>query len=386
MGLINTKPQESEEVIQAREYRSELMQEQRKRRHKAFTAMVQRVISSDPTSTFIDLLPPEAFFHILEFLTPDIPTLLSVCPKWHVKIMETLDNTFAPIESQFAMIHSNLFCFKRSFTDFTKIFVSDKKGIRIDRVIVAEVLPCLIGKTIKVRYNYRQSALKYYQKAEFKFDCTRSGKRTVWAYRDEFKFHGEDGKKAFTQMISTINENTSVEIAVNWFNLSGNINLNSIQWQSPIIKDTKTILKNLQLAPKFSRDPQDDSDGINKKLYLYNVYRHCELELSQTEWYDAKYYLKQNQVYSYDYFYPFLRMTGSEFAGVDVTVSRNTYKAEKVGIVPDSLARIGVLIEIKAKGEEVTQEVKKYGLVYDRHRPIELALGDSFVLYISRGG
>jgi hypothetical protein len=347
--------------------------------------MVQRVLSCDLHSSFIDQLPNEVFLLVLEFLTPDLSSLLSVSPKWHVKIMETLDSAFAHIESQFAVIHSNLFCFKKSFSDFNRICVADKKGIRIDRVIVAEVLPCLSGKTVKIRYNYRQNTLKYYQKAEFKFDCS-SGKRSVWAYRDEFKFHGEDGKRAFTQMIPTVNENTSIEVAVNWFNLSGNVNLNSIQWQSPIIKDTKEIMKNLQLAPKFSRDPADDSDGINKKLYLYNVYRHCELELSQTEWYDSRYYLKQNQVYSYDFFYPFLKMVCSEFAGVDVTVSRNTYRAEKVGIVPDSLARIGVLVEVKEFESEVTQEVKKYGLVYDRHRPVELVIGDTFVLYISRGG
>lgn len=386
MGLLNTKPQDPEEVIQAREYRSELMQEQRKRRHKAFAGMVQRVISSDGHSTFIDHIPSDAFLIILEFLTPDISALLAVSPKWHVRIMDTLDNAFSHIESQFAMIHSNLFCFKKSYTDFNKICVSDKKGIRVDRVIVAEILPCLTGKTVKIRYNYRQNTLKYYQKAEYKFDCTHKGKREIWAYRDEFKFHGEDGKRAFTQMIPAVGEGTSIEIAVNWFNLSGNVNLNSIQWQTPIIKDTKEILKNLQLAPKFSRDPADDSEGINKKLYLYNVYRNCELELSQTEWYDSKYYLKQNQVYSYDFFYPFLRLVCSEFAGVDVTVSRNTYRAEKVGIVPDSLARIGVLVEIKEHNGEITQEVKKYGLVYDRHRPVELVLGDTFVLYISRGG
>ena len=385
MGVGTSKPTEAPEIISAREYRAEIMDEQRKRQHKVYTSMVQRVVSS-PCKTFFEALPAEAIFIILQFLSPSVCTLIAVSPKWYLKILEALDNAFSAIESQFAMIHSNLVCFKRSYTDFTKMLVSDKKGIRIDRVIVAEVLPCLHGKTIKIRYNYRHSYKNYYQKAEFKFDCGSNSKRTMWAHRDECKFHGEDLKRAFTQQIPVVNLGTFIEIAVNWYNFSGNVHLDSIQWQTPVIQETKTILKSLQIAPKFPRGPQDDSEGITKKLYLYNVSRHCELELSQTEWYDAKYYLKPNQVYSYDFFMPFLRLVSSEFAGVDVTASRNTYRAEKVGIIPDSLSRIGICVEIKPKEAEITQEVKRMGLVYDRHKGLELVLGDIFVLYISRGG
>lgn len=91
-------------------------------------------------------------------------------------------------------------------------------------------------------------------------------------------------------------------------------------------------------------------------------------------------------MYVYDHFYPYLKLVRSEFAGVDVTVSRNTYKAEKIGIVPDSSSKIGIQIEIKNSNAEITEEVKRMGFVYDRHRPLELRLGDAFVLYISRGG
>ncbi|OMJ86612.1 hypothetical protein SteCoe_11826 [Stentor coeruleus] len=385
MGIVNSKPTDPEVII-AREHRSEHLQEQRSRRHKLFSSMVKRVISTSNKTSIIDQIPGDIFFLILEFLTPDLPTLLSVSAKWHVKIYELIDSAFNSIETQFAIVHSNLLCFKKSYTDFTQMTVSNIKGIRIDRVIVAEVLPYLNGKTLKIRYNYRHSHYTYYQKAEYKLDCQGNNKRIIWAHRDECKFHGEDGKKAFTQQIPLVNTKTNIELAINWYNLSGNINLDSIQWQTPIIQDTKEIINNLQLSPKFPRGPQDDSDGITKKLYLYNVSRHCELELSQTEWYDAKYYLKPSQVYDYDFFYPFLKLVSSEFAGVDVTVSRNTYKAERVGIVPDSVNRIGIMIEVLEKDMEITQEVKRMGLVYDRHKPVELFVGDTFVLYISRGG
>lgn len=164
----------------------------------------------------------------------------------------------------------------------------------------------------------------------------------------------------------------------------GLIRLESIQWQPPLIQDTRAIIKSLQLAPDFSRDKQDENDGIKKKLYLYNISRHCEFELSQTEWYDSRYYTKPSQVYSFNYFSPFLRLVRSEFAGVDVTVSKNTYKAEVCGIVPDSLSRIGILVEVK--DDMVTHEVKRMGLLYDRNKSLQLRVGDTLVLYISRGG
>lgn len=53
---------------------------------------------------------------------------------------------------------------------------------------------------------------------------------------------------------------------------------------------------------------------------------------------------------------------------MDVTISRNTYKAIKPGIVPDSLGRIGILIEVKRDNDELTEEVKRMGLLFDRHR------------------
>ena len=228
MGITTTKPSEPEEVISARQFRSELFSEQRNRRHKLYTTMIKKALSSENKSP-IESFPNEVFFMILSYLTPEISVLLSVSSKWHVKILETLDYAFSAIESQFAMIHSNLVSFKRSYSDFTKMVVSDRKGIRIDRVLVVEILPYLNNKTIKIRYNYKHSHFNYYQKAEFKFDCMNVSKRTIWAHRDECKFHGEDIKRAFTQQIPLVNCENNIEVAINWYNLSGNINLDSIQ-------------------------------------------------------------------------------------------------------------------------------------------------------------
>lgn len=82
---------------------------------------------------------------------------------------------------------------------------------------------------------------------------------------------------------------------------------------------------------------------------------------------------------------PFLKLIKSEFTGADINVSKQTYRAEKEGIVPDSVGLIGILVEIVPKKNEVTNEVKRMGLLYDRHCSMQLRIGDILVLYISRG-
>ena len=46
-------------------------------------------------------------------------------------------------------------------------------------------------------------------------------------------------------------------------------------------------------------------------------------------------------------FSPFLKLERVEFAGVDLTIAKITYKAFLPGIIPDSAAKIGLTIEVK---------------------------------------
>ena len=385
MGTNASTPSESLEAIQARSQQSQVMAANLKKRKKLYTDMVKRVLNSGFQSSFCKL-PDCAILSIVQFLAPELKTALLVSPEWHVRVLQCIDAGFSQVESQFALVHSHLLTFKKGFLDINPISVSGRKGIRGDRVMVAEPLPILIGHTVKLRYTYRTFSSSYSYKAEFKLDCVPKAKRKVWTHRDECRFHGEDQRRSYTQQVPPICEGDEFEFAVNWYNLLGLVRLDTVQWQPPVVQDTRVLLKSIQLSPEFPRQPTDESEGIEKKLYLYNVARHCEVELSQTEWYEAEYYVKQNQVYKYDHFMPFLRLLKSEFAGVDVTISRNTYKVENPGIVPGSLNKVGIGIEIKHSEQKVTTEVKRMGFVYDRHKNLELRVGDTFTLYISRGG
>lgn len=362
------------------------LSEHRTRYRRMMVNMTKRVLNSEINSGKFEflILPDPAVSLIITFLLDEIRILMSVSPVWYVKILEAVDTIFSPIESHFSVVHSKYLLFKKSYLSTGNIHVVGRDGRRVDRVIIAETLPKLKGLTMKIRFTYRTYCDDNIYSAEYKFDVDENFVRSVWVHRDESKVHSEENLKAYTLQIPNICQGDNIEFAINWLNLSNSVRLNSIQWQAPVFQETKLQLKSLQLH--YDLDRTKKCEGIEHKTYMYNIARHCEVQLSQTEWYKAEYYTKQNLVYSYDLFEPFLRLVKSKFAGVDLVNSKFEYIAECSGIVPESLRRIGVTIEIKEREQELTNEVKRLGLLYDRYKQIELRVGDTFVIYITRGG
>lgn len=396
MGTKSSKfDNESTDVLTARIERSQAMLEHRMRRHQLYNSLVNRVLSTEHPKTAshrLDLayLPEPALINLLKFLVPDLQVLIVVSAYWRLRILEAIDNMFAYTESNFSLVHSNLLVFKNSFLSTGRIALSSSKGLRAERVLVAEPLSILAGYTVKLRCVYKLHRRPEYFKAEYKFDCVREGNKTVWVHRDECKFNGEEQRRANTAAIPTISVSDHLEVALNWLSLQGLVDLDSIQWQPPLIQETKAVFKSLTLAhEKMMSDKTkhtSEAQTVEAQLYAYRSARMCEVELTQLDWYDVNYYLKPNEVYRFDHFAPFLRLLKCEFAGVDVTISKNTYQACQAGIVPDSSSRIGVTIEVVENRTRVTSEIKRMGLLFDRHCPVQLRVGDTLVLYISRGG
>ena len=356
-------------------------------RHKSLMInMTKRVLTSSFPIQNLEflVLPDQAVSLIITFLLDEIRSLMSVSPVWYVKILEAIDTIFNPIESHFSVVHSKYLLFKKSYFSTGNIHVVGKAGRRVDRVITAEVLPKLKGLTMKLRFTYRTYNDSNIYSADYKFDVDEGFVRSVWVHRDESKVHSEENLKAYTLQIPSICQGDNIEFAINWLNLSSSVRLDSIQWQAPVFQETKPHIRSLQLHYELDRNKK--CEGIEHKTYMYNIARHCEVQLSQTEWYKAEYYTKQHLVYSYNHFQPFLRLVKSKFAGVDLVNAKFQFIAECPGIVPDSLRKIGITIEIRERDQELTNEVKRLGLLYDRYKQLELRVGDTFVLYITRGG
>jgi hypothetical protein len=354
-------------------------------KHKSLMVnMTKRVLESEIGSRKLEflVLPEAAVAVVISFLLDDLRTLMSVSPAWFVRILEAVDSIFSPIESHFSVVYAKYLVFKKSFLSTGRIQVVGRSGKRVDRVIIAETLPNLKGLTMKLRFTYRTYHDKCIYSAEYKFDVSEKLERTVWAHRDESKVHSEENLKAYTLQIPMICPGDNLEFAVNWLNLSSAVRLDSIQWQAPVFQETRLQISRLQL--KYDLDRTKKCEGIEHKTYMYNIARHCEVQLSQVEWYKPEYYTKANLVFAYDYFLPFMRCVKTKFAGVDLLNAKFEYLVEYPGIVPGSLEKIGILIEVRERDEELTNEVKRLGLFYDRHKQIEMRVGDRFVLYITR--
>lgn len=385
MGQKNVKTEDMSMATERKSISGHL-QETRSKHKSLMVNMMKRVLLNGTDSSKLEflVLPDPAVSLIINFLLDEIRNLMSVSPVWYVKILEAIDNIFNPIESHFSVVHSKYLLFKKSYLSTGEIKVVGKCGKRVDRVIIAETLPGLQGLTMKFRFTYRTYHDNCIYSSEYKFDVSEKLNNSVWVHRDESKVHSEENLKAYTLQIPMICQGDNIEFAVNWLNLSSAVRLNSIQWQTPVFQETKLQLMSLQL--RYDLDRTKKCEGIEHKTFMYNISRHCEVQLSQTEWYKSEYYTKQNLVYHYDYFQPFLKCVKSKFAGVDLVNSKFKYIAEQAGIVPESLNRIGVLVEIKEKYQELTNEVKRLGLLYDRYKNLELRVGDTFIIYITRGG
>lgn len=379
MGPKLTHIEDSEEIKFKLKTSSEL-QERRNKKKKVLSNLIKRVLiqSTSKQSPVLINLPDNILVSILEFIPNDIINLLTVSACWYFKWTEVIEHCFNPIESGFANIHSHLITFKKSYLHYDKIAASGKEGFRVDRVLVAEVLPILSNYTMKLRYNYKYFRSELSYSAEFKIDCVPKGKRNIWVHRDESRGPGRDGSiiRAYCQQIPTVCVGDNIELAINWFSLFGLLRLSSIVWQPPILHNSKLLLKTIQSV--------SEDEIIKKKKHLYRVSRLCETEINCSEWYDSKYYPIHKQAVIVDDFLPFLKLIKFEFTGSEVVVSKSTFKALREGVVPESLLSIGVWVEIIQEKSELRQEVKRLGLLYDRHLPIRLRVGDELVVYVSR--
>ena len=120
---------------------------------------------------------------------------LCLSPNWHYLVLEGMDTAFKPVECDFINRYYEHLMFKRSYTNTSVIYSGGRKGIRVDRVLVCEVLDhkphidkCLSasfayklhdkqagqkGINVKSQFHLKQDRLEY--GADYKLDIVRSG-------------------------------------------------------------------------------------------------------------------------------------------------------------------------------------------------------------------
>ena len=65
---------------------------------------------------------------------------LCLSPNWHFLVLDGMDTIFKKIECEFINRYYEHLHFKRSYTNSSLIYSGGRKGIRIDRVLVCEVV------------------------------------------------------------------------------------------------------------------------------------------------------------------------------------------------------------------------------------------------------
>jgi len=285
-----------------------------------------------------------------------------VCPLWFVTFYKTLDQIFAKIDTDFKQYYGDSLSLEYARTDWSPVHVAEA-GIRIDRILIARVTNRHVNMCSKISYGYGYKRDTKYEvgsepyECSFKFDKFHRGTpRSFWIHKDICRFHGDETRVAATQNITPVCVNDRIEIAVNLFNAMGLIDVSQVRW------------RHLEIFPLQKRE--------------------CPIEQELFDWYDLDSFQSQSveRLQTPDFFHPQLVHCATEYAGIDVAVSRTRLRAEAQGVVPQADRILGSRFEVLPRNSPIILPLKRVGLQHDRFTKIQLRQGDSIHLYISQGG
>ena len=168
-----------------------------------------------------------------------------------------------------------------------------------------------------------------------------------------------------------------IEFAISFFSLRGLVDIDSIRWNDPEIYETPSI--NTLTYNKDMMNIKVDDRAI--KIYA-DINRVCELEDSVVEWYEQKYYENKNEIIDFSFLEDFFVIDSVEYSGVDNKVVRIQTRAKYPGYLDREYFSMG--ITIKNDKSIIRNEVKRKGILSERDVDIQLRVGDTFIIYITR--
>ncbi len=181
----------------------------------------------------------------------------------------------------------------------------------------------------------------------------------------------------------------NLELAVNYYSLRGLVNVESIQWL-PLTGCDTPVEENVLT---YQREKKMLTIEDKSTKLIADLSRICELEDSQPEWRSLKYEpLPEGHTQFLKLLEPFFIVKDMEYSNVDILVLKvHLLAAQKgnfapnqrgIGVVPYKAMGIGV--KIVDYDDECTNEVKRTGLLIERHCDLELRVGDLLILYVSK--
>ena len=97
---------------------------------------------------------------LLLYDMPSFRKYLCLSPQWHRLVLEAMDDYFKHVEVSFVMKNYEYLMYKKSYTNSSIIHFCGRKGIRVDRVIVCELLDNskIINKCLRISYSYKYAS------------------------------------------------------------------------------------------------------------------------------------------------------------------------------------------------------------------------------------
>lgn len=86
------------------------------------------------------LLEPRIAMTILEYDMTNFRKFLRLSPNWHHLVLEGINERLNRVEVEFVNQYFNHLFFKRSYTNSSVMYFGGRRGIRVDRILVCEVL------------------------------------------------------------------------------------------------------------------------------------------------------------------------------------------------------------------------------------------------------
>ena len=80
---------------------------------------------------------------LLEFDMTNFRKFLRLSPNWHHLVLEGIEERMKPIENDFVNQYYQHLFYKKSYTNSSIMYFGGKPGIRVDRILVCEVLEVL---------------------------------------------------------------------------------------------------------------------------------------------------------------------------------------------------------------------------------------------------
>lgn len=253
-------------------------------------------------SGVMTFLPSSALATIISYDMSGFRKYMSVCANWHVNINEAFDKYFNSVENEFIIKYQSNLLFTESFTSSAAIQFCGKRGLRVDRILVCDILPFKpqLNRTLKISYTFRyhgEDTKKKYR-AEYRIDILKNRKRMIWMHVDR------ETECTYQQTIFQSCTDDTIELALHLFSLRGLVDVESIVWSEPEIYETPSIN-----TLTYNKDMVNVATADRAIKIYADINRVCELEDTVVEWYDEKYYENKSEILNFDFLKDMFELT-----------------------------------------------------------------------------